>query len=505
MRWVNRKGMLHIGEPFCERAFALGSGVAQAQQPLRLVLARMQRTGKQVGLIETAFLQPLSGQGHGENRIAVAEVVCDRFVLPHQAGQMSGQFRGFAEFEVGHQTIPGESVIHGCGAVAQGWGMPQAGAATQKARGHAERRQRHSAGMTARARDDKTLTAGLANHLSGPILADAAATGEHACQYTRRTLNASVSMTDLSDTGHQAPPTLDAQAARRWAQRAPLQTPWLHAEVAQRMAQRLDWIKLQPQQWLHWDVLRSGMDEHEGLARRYPQAVAWCPVPQLGDGRVEAAYQQALEGRLHSPWWSLRRWFGHATRLHWPAEAQMNMLWANMALHNTPQPQALFRQWHALLATDGFVMFSGLGPDTLIELRQLYRDLGWGSPMHELTDMHDYGDMLVQTGFAEPVMDMERITLTFATPERALQELRGLGRNFHIQRPAGLLGRGRTAQLCAAMDRRLRNEAGDIALTFEIIYGHALKPLPRVKVASESAVSLRDMRQMLASGQGHAN
>jgi malonyl-CoA O-methyltransferase len=65
-------------------------------------------------------------------------------------------------------------------------------------------------------------------------------------------------------------------------------------------------------------------------------------------------------------------------------------------------------------------MFSCFGPDTLRELREhLPVALGWPAPAHEFTDMHDWGDMLAQAGFAEPVMDMERITLTFPTPAAA--------------------------------------------------------------------------------------
>jgi malonyl-CoA O-methyltransferase len=109
----------------------------------------------------------------------------------------------------------------------------------------------------------------------------------------------------------------------------------------------------------------------------------------------------------------------------------------------------------------------------------------------------------VQAGFAEPVMDMERIQLSFASPERALQELRGLGRNLHPQRFAGLRGRGYRRRLEAAMREHLGAATGDgsISLTFEIIYGHAFKPSPRIKVSSESAVSMQDMRSMLAQGR----
>jgi malonyl-CoA O-methyltransferase len=111
--------------------------------------------------------------------------------------------------------------------------------------------------------------------------------------------------------------------------------------------------------------------------------------------------------------------------------------------------------------------------------------------------MHDWGDMLIEAGFAEPVMDMERITLTFPTAQRLLQELRELGANLHPQRFAGLRGRGWHARLLAALEEHLPRTDGGLGLTFEIVYGHAFKPAPRVRVAEHSSVSLQDMRAML--------
>ena len=147
-------------------------------------------------------------------------------------------------------------------------------------------------------------------------------------------------------------------------------------------------------------------------------------------------------------------------------------------------------------------MFSCLGPDTAIELRVLYEDLGWPAAGHDLTDMHDWGDMLVQAGFAEPVMDMERITLTYETPARLLQELRGLGRNLHLARFAGLRGRQWRARLESELVQRLKFGPDErLSLTFEVIYGHALKPQPKIKVSAMSSVSVRDMRSMLGIGQ----
>ena len=112
--------------------------------------------------------------------------------------------------------------------------------------------------------------------------------------------------------------------------------------------------------------------------------------------------------------------------------------------------------------------------------------------------MHDWGDMLVHAGFAEPIMDMERITLTFATPQRLLQELRGLGRNLHPQRFAALRGRNWRARLEQALAQRLADAGADgqLALTFEIIYGHAFRPVARPRVEARTEISLDTMREM---------
>ncbi|MDP3311259.1 MAG: biotin synthase, partial [Polaromonas sp.] len=137
-------------------------------------------------------------------------------------------------------------------------------------------------------------------------------------------------------------------------------------------------------------------------------------------------------------------------------------------------------------------------------LRDIYAALGWPPAGHQLTDMHDWGDMLVQAGFAEPVMDMERITLTFETPERLLQELRELGRNFHPLRFPALRSRAWKARLLRALEAQLPRQAdGRLVLTFEIIYGHAMKAQPKVKVSAKSAVSVADMRAML-QGSRHS-
>ena len=133
----------------------------------------------------------------------------------------------------------------------------------------------------------------------------------------------------------------------------------------------------------------------------------------------------------------------------------------------------------------------------------MYRTLGWGEASPAFTDMHDWGDMLVAAGFAEPVMDMERITLTWSAPEPLLAELRGLGRNLHPARFAGLRTPGWRSRLERALTGHLSDPAADgrLALDFEIVYGHAFKPPPRQPAGADLHIGLDEMRGMLKTGR----
>jgi malonyl-CoA O-methyltransferase len=283
------------------------------------------------------------------------------------------------------------------------------------------------------------------------------------------------------------PPTIDPQAASRWQRRGVGESPWLHEEVARRMQQRLDWIKVRPASWINWQALSGGVQAHGLLLQRYPKAR--CTVLEYGADNLTRAAQVLLPAR-----WQPQAWLQPRARVLAQIEQPAQMLWCNMQLHMAHQPQALMQQWHQALQVDGFLMFSCLGPDTLMEMRALYRALGWPQPCHAFTDLHDWGDMLLAAGFAEPVMDMERITLTFETPERLLLELRGLGHNLQPDRFAGLRGRGWHRQLLSALGQQ------PLQLTFEVIYGHAFKPAARLAVGAHSAISLDQMRTALKLG-----
>jgi malonyl-CoA O-methyltransferase len=293
-----------------------------------------------------------------------------------------------------------------------------------------------------------------------------------------------------------AVPGMDPLAALRWRQRAAQSSPWLHEEVASRMAERLKWFREPPTSWMHWEPVNGGLLAHQQLRE------------QLADAPCNVAAQrlpEALEATREAggPVWNPLNWGRDKSPKAASDSTQVNMLWANMALHMEPRPQALLKRWNAHIEINGFLMFSCLGPDSLRELRAVYAQQGWPEPAHAFTDMHDWGDMLVHSGFAEPVMDMERITLSYSGAEPLLAELRGLGRNLQSDRFAACRSRGWRARLCAAIETGLpRGPDGRLMLTFEIIYGHAFKPVPRVPMGPSSAVKMEDMRAMLRGRRG---
>jgi malonyl-CoA O-methyltransferase len=291
-----------------------------------------------------------------------------------------------------------------------------------------------------------------------------------------------------------APRPLDGRALQRQRRRllAAPTAPWLHQEVARRMAERIGLVRRAPRCIVDWWARLGGGGEALRQA---------CPNTR----RIEA---ESDAGALNAPrertgWWTRLRGAAPSTERVDAAslpEGGADLLWSNMGLHLAPDPQRLMRIWQRATAVDGFVLFSTLGPGTLVELVELHRQQGWGAPLAPFVDMHDLGDMLVEAGFAEPVMDQETITLTWRDADALLTELRSLGGNAARERFAGLRNPRWRQQLKAALQARAAAD-GRIALTFEVVYGHAFKPTPRARVAGETAVPLDDLRAMVRAGR----
>lgn len=255
----------------------------------------------------------------------------------------------------------------------------------------------------------------------------------------------------------------------------------LAREVARRMDERLDYIRVEPKRVLDLGC-GTGADLPR-LAQRFPQAVLlaadFAPpmVARAGQRLRECAPSPGL----------LRRLLGsrQAPLPHVVADAcslpfrhrSLDMVWSNLMLPALDDPLPALKEIHRTLEVGGLLMFSTLGPDTLRELRGALPQTG-GERVHRFIDMHDLGDALVKAGFADPVMDMEMLTLTYTDLDSLLRDLRSSGANNAAQsRPRGLSGRTGWAQARAAYEA-LRHD-GRLPASFEIIQGHAWKAPPK--------------------------
>ena len=301
-------------------------------------------------------------------------------------------------------------------------------------------------------------------------------------------------MADLTpppNTSAARPQQIDNVAVLRHLRRMALAEapPWLHADIAQRMAERLPVIKVRARRLLQWSAFLGG--SNAVLAQAYPGAEQICVEP--------TAALRARSTQVTRPGWRQvlqRRAAVLVTAPDAVTAEPVDLVWANMALHMSADPPLTLSRWQAALAVDGFVMFSCLGPDSFVELRALYRKHGWGRPAPDWWDMHDIGDLMVEAGFADPVMDQERISLTWGEPEAMLRDLRALGGNLAPDRCAGLRGRAWRRALLAALEG-LRGTDGRLRLSLEIVYGHAFKAAPKIRLGAEARVSLDDMRAMV--------
>jgi malonyl-CoA O-methyltransferase len=143
-------------------------------------------------------------------------------------------------------------------------------------------------------------------------------------------------------------------------------------------------------------------------------------------------------------------------------------------------------------------MFTTFGPDTLKELRAAFRKIDDKPHVNKFVDMHDIGDILVNVGFADPVMDQEIITLTYDDLKPLLKELKGIGaHNVLDGRSHGLMGRERWDKMVAAYES-FRKDAR-LPATFEVVYGHAWKPkfTKRKTIDGQQAIGLHDFKRMV--------
>jgi malonyl-CoA O-methyltransferase len=263
--------------------------------------------------------------------------------------------------------------------------------------------------------------------------------------------------------------SIDPRAARRRFERAArtcADASRLEDEVAARMLERLAYLRIAPRLILD---AGSGASRQAGeLRRRYrgaPIIALDFALAMLRQGRK----RRGLFAPLRAPVLAVC-----ADLARMPlADASVDLAWCNMALHWAADPGSVIRELSRVLAPEGLLIFSVLGPDSLRELR----DAAGAARVHEFADMHDLGDLLVAAGLAAPVMEMEMLHIRYPDAGALLEDLRRSGQtSARADRPRGLSGKGFARRLRAGL---AAGPGVAATATFELVYGHAWKAPPR--------------------------
>lgn len=240
----------------------------------------------------------------------------------------------------------------------------------------------------------------------------------------------------------------------------------LQAEVRTRLLERLDIIKLEPTAVL--DLGCGTAHASRALQQHYPHAQVIA---------LDAAFGMVQQAGQQQGFWSnlLGRGFtrlcADAYRLPFK-DASIDLVFSNLMLQWCDPPDAVFAEVRRVLKPQGALLFTSFGPDTLKELRAAWSSVDSHTHVNRFIDMHDLGDAMVRAGLAEPVLDVERLTLTYADVMSLMHELKAIGaHNVTVGRRAGLTGRTALKQLSLAYESFRRE--GVLPASYEVVYGQA--------------------------------
>jgi malonyl-CoA O-methyltransferase len=241
----------------------------------------------------------------------------------------------------------------------------------------------------------------------------------------------------------------------------------LQREIGNRLLERLDYVRLDP-----GTILDLGCGTGQAIAplmRRYPKARLIA---------LDFSTVMLRLARRRGTWLKRPRCVCADAETLPLADGSVDLIVSNAALQWCNDLDRTFRELLRILSPGGLLMFTSFGPDTLMELRAAWAAVDGHAHVSPFADMHEVGDRLVRARFADPVMDAERLTLTYAHARDLMRDLKVLGTsNAAVARPRGLTGPRRLAAVEVAYEVYRRD--GRLPATYEVVYGHAWAPLQR--------------------------
>ena len=268
----------------------------------------------------------------------------------------------------------------------------------------------------------------------------------------------------------------------------------LQAEVRERLLERLDYVKLKPGVVLDLGAATGGAVA--ALAERYSSAqiiavdIADKMLLRTGERDFRALPPDLL--------------CADAAALP-VASASVDLIFCNLLLPWCNDPGQVLQECRRVLKPGGLLNFSSLGPDTLYEMREAWASVDGASHVHRFADMHDVGDAVVAAGLAEPVLDLEYITLCYRSVSGLMREIKACGaHNSTVGRRRGLTG-PRTMRALENAYEQYRDEDGRLPVSCEVIYGQAWGPQPGSAVdplSNEASVPLTSVRRRNSGAAG---
>lgn len=258
----------------------------------------------------------------------------------------------------------------------------------------------------------------------------------------------------------------------------------IQQEIGQRLFERLDYLKITPNRVLD---LGCGVGQFsQALKKRYPKAQI------VG---VDLSLQMLSMSKSKQRWrskWALVG--GDIAELPFANES-FDLVFSNQAIHWVDKTDKLFSELHRIMAVNGCLMFSTLGPDTFKELAAAFKTIDDYAHVNAFQDMHDIGDCLLREHFIDPVMDMEFLTVLYDSVPVLLQSLKNQGvRNINPKRKQGLSGRHLLEKISHVYQKSEQN--GKVPLTYEVVYGHAWRGENKAKtVGGETFVPVNAIKR----------
>lgn len=265
---------------------------------------------------------------------------------------------------------------------------------------------------------------------------------------------------DIAEIDRRAMRTAFEKAASSYDAAAVLQQ-----EVANRLVSRMDYMSKKP-----ISILDAGSGTgfvSQLLAERFPKAKITA---------LDLAFnmlKQAKAKRTFKQRWNKQLNYVNAEVESLPfADASVDLVISGLTLQWCQDLPKVFKEFKRVLAPGGLLLFSSFGPDSLKELRQSWAEVDDVPHVNAFADMHDVGDALLQSGFADPVMDMEMLTVTYNDVTTVMRDLKQIGAHNVMQgRSHNITGKNKLQKMIEAYER-FRTD-GLIPVTHEIVYGHA--------------------------------